>query len=246
MHNIICLDNGLFRFLKEKNYLWYSIDFDKMGKSVMILLGLAIVIAACKKLEDYNGNKVPFEKTYLKQKETMTFAIPNDVFSTSWDIPCWSIPFGQEIAFEALIPAENPNPYAHLVYDIVPSTIKMELVGVESCDLSMLKTVEVFMVDKDVNAVGDIVFYDPNNPSAIYNAKKMGEYYNAANGTNEIPENIGYTMNLLPDVNIKLDEFIHDQDFKIYMKSVIDKVFVQDTAYIKTTLDLDVILLNEE
>lgn len=216
-----------------------------MKSLLLILTSFSIVLSSCKKLEDYEGNNVSFEETNFEFTETMTFVIPNSIFSVPFDVSCVSL-LGAEIDFNSMIPAENPNPYAHLVENIIPKSIKMELVGVNECDLSMLGTVEVFMVDSAVQSANDIVYYDPLTPSAAYNAKKMGEYYNAADGTNEIPDDIGNIMYLQPDVNIQLDEFIHDEKFNVYMVTTIDRAFVEDQAVIKTTLDLDVTLSNEE
>jgi len=66
----------------------------------------------------------------------------------------------------------------------------------------------------------------------------MGTYLN-------VPDNIGNIMYLTPDPDIKLDEFIHDEDFKIYMDMELDKTFVEDIATIKTTLTLSVKLINQ-
>ena len=52
-------------------------------------------------------------------------------------------------------------------------------------------------------------------------------------------------MYLTPNPDIRLDEFIHDQDFQVYMDMTIDKTFVEDFATIKTTLGLSVKLINE-
>jgi len=211
---------------------------------LVYLFAFAVVLGSCKKLEEFEGNNVEFEKTEFEFTETMTFRIPNTVFTMPLSI-CWSIPL-TTVDFNEMVPAENPNPYAHLVKHIIPKSIKMELVGVEACDLAMLDEVQVFMVDSSVTNMGDIIFFDPNNPTAEYNAKKMGEYFNADNGTNKIPDDIGNIMYLEPDQDIELDEFIHDQKFNVYMMATIDKTFVEDYATIKTTLDLDVTLINEE
>ena len=143
---------------------------------IYTVIAFSFTLSSCKKkLEDYHGNNVTYEVTEFSTTEQMTFQIPNTVFTFPLSV-CWSIPFGQEVSFDEMVPAENPNPYADLVYDITPDTIKMELVGVEACDFSMMKTVEVYMVDKTVQSKNDIVYYDPQNPNAYYNAKKMGQY----------------------------------------------------------------------
>ena len=108
----------------------------------------------------------------------------------------------------------------------------------------MLNEVQVYMVDKDVQDKADIIIYDPNNPSMAYNAKHMGTY-NDSNGGTTVPNNIGNTMYLTPNPDIRLDEFIHDQDFQVYMDMTIDKTFVEDFATIKTTLGLSVKLINQ-
>ena len=208
-----------------------------MKYSIVLLVFVSIIFSSCKKkLEDLDGNNVEYEVTEFELEETITFSVPNTVFTVPLGI-CWDIPF-ITIPFKGMIPSSNPNPYAHLTYDIIPKSIKMELIGVSDCDFSMLRDVKVYMVDKEVQNTEDIVIYDPNSPGTPYNAKHMGTYLN-------VPDNIGNILYLTPDPDIKLDEFIHDEDFKIYMDMELDKTFVEDIATIKTTLTLSVKLINQ-
>jgi len=214
-----------------------------MKYSIVLLVLVSIIFSGCKKkLEKLNGNNVEYEVTEFELTETITFQVPNTIFTVPlnicWDIPLLTVPFKEKVA------TSNPNPYAHLVHDIIPTTIKMELIGVEGCDFAMLNEVQVYMVDKDVQDKADIIIYDPNNPSMAYNAKHMGTY-NDSNGGTTVPNNIGNTMYLTPNPDIRLDEFIHDQDFQVYMDMTIDKTFVEDFATIKTTLGLSVKLINQ-
>ena len=214
-----------------------------MEYSIVLLVFVSIIFSGCKKkLEDLNGNNVEFEVTEFELEETITFNVPNTIFTVPLAI-CWDIPL-TTVAFKEMVAASNPNPYAHLVHDIIPTTIKMELIGVSDCDFAMLDEVKAYMVDKDVQDKADIIIYDPNNPSMAYNAKHMGTY-NDSNGGTTVPNNIGNTMYLTPNPDIRLDEFIHDQDFQVYMDMTIDKTFVEDFATIKTTLGLSVKLINE-
>lgn len=115
----------------------------------------------------------------------------------------------------------------------------MELLNVEGCDFSMLDNVDIYIVDKEVVNITDIVVFDPLNPTASYNAKFLASVEN-------IPDGVGSILypNVMPDVTI--DEFIHDDDFQIYMNMKIDKTFTSEVALIKATLDLDVTLINNE
>jgi len=209
-----------------------------MKKLNILSLILIVLFASCTKEEDLDGNNIAFESTQFTLQERISLTIPNTVLSgISFITACWDIPFGAEISYEQLVPSSNPNPYAYLVKDIKPKVIKMELLNVEGCDFSMLDNVDIYIVDKEVVNMTDIVVFDPLNPTASYNAKFLASIDN-------IPDGVGSILypNVMPDVTI--DEFIHDDDFQIYMNMKIDKTFTSEVALIKATLDLDVTLIN--
>ena len=211
-----------------------------MKKLSILSLILIVFFASCTKEEDLDGNNIAFESTQFTLQERISLTIPNTVLSgISFLTACWDIPFGAEISYEQLVPSSNPNPYAYLVKDIKPKVIKMELLNVEGCDFSMLDNVDIYIVDKEVVNITDIVVFDPLNPTASYNAKFLASVEN-------IPDGVGSILypNVMPDVTI--DEFIHDDDFQIYMNMKIDKTFTSEVALIKATLDLDVTLINNE
>ncbi|MBT4775186.1 MAG: hypothetical protein HOH13_04400 [Crocinitomicaceae bacterium] len=211
-----------------------------MKKLNILSLILIVLFASCTKEEDLDGNNIAFESTQFTLQERISLTIPNTVLSgISFITACWDIPFGAEISYEQLVPSSNPNPYAYLVKDIKPKVIKMELLNVEGCDFSMLDNVDIYIVDKEVVNMTDIVVFDPLNPTASYNAKFLASIDN-------IPDGVGSILypNVMPDVTI--DEFIHDDDFQIYMNMKIDKTFTSEVALIKATLDLDVTLINNE
>ena len=211
-----------------------------MKKLKILSLILIVLFASCTKEEDLDGNNIAFESTQFTLQERISLTIPNTVLSgISFITACWDIPFGAEISYEQLVPSSNPNPYAYLVKDIKPKVIKMELLNVEGCDFSMLDNVDIYIVDKEVVNMTDIVVFDPLNPTASYNSKFLASIDN-------IPDGVGSILypNVIPDVTI--DEFIHDDDFQIYMNMKIDKTFTSEVALIKATLDLDVTLINNE
>ena len=211
-----------------------------MKKLSILSLILIVLFASCTKEEDLDGNNIAFESTQFTLQERISLTIPNTVLSgISFLTACWDIPFGAEISYEQLVPSSNPNPYAYLVKDIKPKVIKMELLNVEGCDFSMLDNVDIYIVDKEVVNITDIVVFAPLNPTASYNAKFLASVEN-------IPDGVGSILypNVMPDVTI--DEFIHDDDFQIYMNMKIDKTFTSEVALIKATLDLDVTLINNE
>lgn len=209
----------------------------RSGVKISILAVTALVfLSTCKKEEDLDGNNVSYEPTNFVLEERITLTIPNDILSAfSFITACWDLPFN--VNYEQMVPAANPNPYAHLVKDIRPREIKMELLNVEGCDFSMLDKVDIYMVDKEVADISDIMFFNPLVPTDPYNAKKIASLDN-------VPDGIGSVLYPEIDPNIKLDEFIHDQDFQIYMNMDIDKSFTSEVAMIKTTLELDVTLIN--
>jgi len=211
-----------------------------MKKLSILSLILIVLFASCTKEEDLDGNNIAFESTQFTLQERISLTIPNTVLSgISFLTACWDIPFGAEISYEQLVPSSNPNPYAYSVKAIKPKVIKMELFNVEGCDFSMLDNVDIYIVDKEVVNITDIVVFDPLNPTASYNAKFLASVEN-------IPDGVGSILypNVMPDVTI--DEFIHDDDFQIYMNMKIDKTFTSEVALIKATLDLDVTLINNE
>ena len=210
-------------------------------KRITLLLFLIIVLfTTCKKEQDLDGNNVAFETTSFILQERISLTIPNTILSgISFITACWDIPFGAQISYEQLVPSSNPNPYAYLVKDIKPKVIKMELLNVEGCDFSMLDNVDIYIVDKDVVNITDMVIYDSSNPTSSYNAKFLASVAN-------IPDGIGSVLYPTVDPDVTIDEFIHDTDFQIYMNMKIDKTFTSEVALIKATLDLDVTLINSE
>ncbi len=224
------------------------------------LLSLTLVTLGCKKdPADLNANQVPFTETNFTINEIITMNIPNTQFS--W-IPnfanCVSIPFGATTDFNAFIPTQNPNPYAHIVDNITPTKVRMELTNITDCDFNMLESVEIYLVDL-IDSCGipitsesqmvlpeDNVFYtnacgsSPHAPKPYYNAVKVGgKVINDTPGIGAIIE-----LDLNPDA--RLDQFIHAEFFQTYAKMVFDKSFTRDFAIIKSTMSLNVRLINED
>jgi len=208
-----------------------------MRKLSLLAIATLIFLGSCTKEEDLNGNNVPYQVTNFTLEEKITLTIPNDILSAfSFTTACWSLPLN--IPYEQMVPATNPNPYAHLVKDITPSSIKMELLNVQGCDFDMLDNVEVFMVDKSITDMADIIIFNPLLPLDPYNTVKIAAQYN-------IPDGSGSVLYPTVEPNVNLDQFIHDEDFNIYMIMDIDKTFTSEVALIKTTLHLDVTLIND-
>ncbi|MFT7613732.1 MAG: hypothetical protein ACI9J3_002710 [Parvicellaceae bacterium] len=208
-----------------------------MRKFSLLAIVTLIFLGSCTKEENLNGNNVPYTVTQFTLEERITLDIPNDILSAfSFTTACWGLPFN--VAYEQMVPAANPNPYAHLVKDIVPSSIKMELLNVEGCDFDMLDNVEVFMVDKTVTDMANIIVFDPLLPLNPYNAVRIASLTSIPDGSGSV---------LYPNIvaGVNLEEFIHDEDFNIYMNMDIDKTFTSENALIKTTLLLDVTLIND-
>lgn len=119
-----------------------------MRKFIILSPLVGLFFSGCtKKIEDLEGNNVPFDDTYVTISEVISLDIPNDQFSWIPNLAnCLAVPFGQTIDYEAFIPTQNPNPYAHLTEDITALNVKMELTDVPDCDFDMLQSVEVYLV----------------------------------------------------------------------------------------------------
>lgn len=216
-----------------------------MKYSIVLLVFVSIIFSSCKKkLEDLDGNNVEYEVTEFELEEKITLIIPNPDFS--W-IPtlfnCVDIPTTPILApdgvvnFESFVPTQNPNPYAHLVYDIRPKAITMELTNITDCDFGMLENVEVFLTDSSVTDASQFILQDPNNTSAPHNAVKIGELMNVSDGSNIIELDV--------NSDAVLDQFIHNNSFNTYANMNLDKAFTEEQAIIKTKLLLSVKLINE-
>jgi hypothetical protein len=232
----------------------------KLIQQFGLLFMAASTLVSCKKdITELDGNNVPFNETNFVIDEIITMNIPNTQFS--W-IPnfanCVSIPFGATTDFNAFIPTQNPNPYAHIVDNITPTKVRMELTNITDCDFNMLESVEIYLVDL-IDSCGipitnesqivlpeDNVFYtnacgsSPHAPKPYYNAVKVGgKVINDSPGIGAIIE-----LDLNPDA--RLDQFIHAEFFQTYAKMVFDKTFTRDFAIIKSTMSLSVRLINED
>ena len=210
-----------------------------MKYSIIYILIIAALFSSCKKdLEDYNGNNVDYEETQFELEEKITLIIPNSEFS--W-IPnlvnCMDISILGGVNFESFVPTQNPNPYAHLVHDIRPQTVTMELTNITDCDFGMLENVEVFLTDSSVTDASQFILQDPNNTSAPHNAVKVGELMIVNDGSNIIELDV--------NTDAVLDKFIHNQSFNTYANMNLDKAFTEEEAIIKTTLLMSVKLIND-
>lgn len=225
-------------------------------KKVWLLIPIIGLLLGCNKLEDLEGNNVTFKEKYFTIEEVISMTVPNSSFNFSGFLNCTSLPFGLSQDYNAFIPTQNPNPYAYLVDDITPLRVKMELTNIPDCDFDMLESVEIFLVDlTDTcgNVIDDeskFVFPEDNVihlgscssviPTGPYfNATKIGEFLNFSSG-------IGNTIYLDVNANAKIDQFIHAGNFQTYAKLVFDKAFTEEAAIIKTTMELNVRLINEE
>ena len=206
---------------------------------IVLLVFVSIIFSSCKKkLEDLNGNNVEYEITEFELEEKITLIIPNSEFSWITNlINCMDISLIGGVNFESFVPTQNPNPYAHLVYEIRPKAITMELTNITDCDFGMLENVEVFLTDSSVTDPSQFILQNPNNLSAPHNAVKIGELMTVADGSNII--------NLVVNQNAVLDQFIHNQSFNTYANMNLDKAFTQDEAIIKTSILMSVKLINE-
>ena len=209
-----------------------------MKKSIILLLFISVIFSACKKLEDYEGNNVPYSETPFELVEKVTLIVPNSEFS--W-IPglfnCMDISAFGGVNFEAFITTQNPNPYAHLVHDMRNTEIKMELTNVPDCDFGMLENATIYLTDFSVTSASQFILQDPNNISAPHNAVKIGELLTIPDGSSTI------FLDVNPDAVI--DQFIHAGSFNTYANLNFDKAFTEDQAIIKTTLTVGVKLIND-
>ena len=217
-----------------------------MSKYFNISIGLLfsfvlsfISLNSCKKLADFDGNNQQFELTNFEFEEVITLEIDNNLLNFQGIGNCISLPFGLTINYEAFIPTENPNPFTHLVYNVKAKSIRLELVNIPDCDFSMLEDVKVYLVKNGVTGtVNDFILQNPGNPALEHNAVKIGQYLN-------IPNGIGHTLNLDPNYNAVLDQFIYEGSFQTFMSLNFDKAFTANSAIIKATLVMDVTLINE-
>jgi hypothetical protein len=232
-----------------------------MKKSIFAYLSIGVLtFSSCKKdVEELVANNMTFEETHFTISEIITMNIPNTQFS--W-IPnfanCVTIPFGGTSNFNVFIPTQNPNPYAHIVDEITPTKVRMELTNITDCDFNMLKSVEIYLVSLidscgvAITSESQLVFPEsnvtftnscsssPHAPKPYFNAVKVGDMeINDTPGIGNIIE-----LNVNPDA--RLDKFIHAEYFQTYAKLVFDKTFTRDFAVIKTTMDLNVRLINAE
>jgi hypothetical protein len=211
--------------------------------SLILIISISTLINSCKKLDTYEGNNQDFELTNFEFEEVITLEIDNNLLDFQgvgnclplqiWPFPAFSI------NYEAFIPTENPNPYTHLVYNVRPKSVRLELVNIPDCDFGMLEDVKVYLVKNGVTGtINDFTIQNPNDPSAEHNAVKIGEYQN-------IPDGIGLVMDLTTNDNAILDQFIYDGTFQTFMSLNFDKAFTSSQAIIKATLIMDVTLINE-
>jgi hypothetical protein len=235
----------------------FIIPFKKIFmKKVWLLLPVLGLLLGCNKLEDLEGNNIPFKEKYFIIEEVISMVVPNDDFNFSGFLNCSSLPFGATQDYNAFIPTQNPNPYAYLVDDITPVKVKMELTNIPDCDFDMLESVEIFLVDlTDTcgNVIDDeakFVFKADNithqgSCSTVipvgpyYNAMKIGEFLNFSSG-------VGSVIYLDVNPEAKIDQFIHAGNFQTYAKLVFDKAFTEESAIIQTTMELNVRLINAE
>ncbi len=225
-------------------------------KKVLFILPLVGILLGCNKLEDLEGNNVEFKEKYFVIEEVISMNIPNSAFNFGGFLNCTSLPFGATQDYNAFIPTQNPNPYAHLTDNITPVRVKMELTNIPNCDFDMLESVEIFLVDLTdtcgnvIDDEADFVFPEDNvihtgSCSTVipvgpyFNANKLGEFLNFSSG-------IGDVIYLDVNPSAKLDQFIHAGNFQTYAKMVFDKAFTEESAIIKTTMELNVRLINAE
>ncbi|WP_338409176.1 hypothetical protein [uncultured Flavobacterium sp.] len=209
-----------------------------MKKFLALMLLSTVLTSSCVKLEELEGNNVEYEITEFELEEKITLIIPNSEFSWIPNlINCMDISLIGGVNFESFVPTQNPNPYAHLVYEIRPKAIIMELTNITDCDFGMLENVEVFLTDSSVTDPSQFILQDPNNLSAPHNAVKIGELMTIEDGSNII--------NLVVNQNAVLDQFIHNQSFNTYANMNLDKAFTQDEAIIKTSILMSVKLIND-
>lgn len=226
-------------------------------RKLWLIIPVGLVFFGCKKkIEDLEGNNVPFEETYVTITEVISMDIPNSAFNWGGFLNCTSIPFGGTSDYDAFIATQNPNPYAHLVDDIQALEIKMELTNIPDCDFDMLQSVEVYLVDladtcgNVINDAAQMVLPDDgviyagtcntsiHEPGPYYNAVLLGSYDNFYDGMGDI-------IYLNPNPDARMDQFIHAQNFQTYTFLVFDKAFTEESANIKTTMNLKAKLIND-
>ena len=208
-----------------------------MKKGIAIILGSILLFFACKKLDKYTGNNVPYSDTTFELNEEVTLTIPNSSFNFGGVGNCMNLGIFGPISYDAFVLTQNPNPYADLVYKITPKTIKMTLTNIPDCDFSMLKDCEIYLTDNNISDPNNMILQNPNDLSQPYNAVKIGEFLN-------IPDGIGSTMSLDVNSQARLDQFIHAGTFNTYAKLSFDKAFTKSEAIIKTEMGLQVTLIN--
>lgn len=221
-------------------------------KIVSISFLVLLSVSSCnkeKKLAKLEGNKKVYSDTPVELEETIYLKVPNTVlpFSAGGWGACQSLGILGPINYENIIEAENPNPYAHLVKNIRPLTVQMELTSVESCDFSMLDGVlDVVICNNTFTSDSTFVFRDPNNLTARYNAVRLGTYssQNGSNNAFDIPGS--RTLELVLEDDVVLDQFIRQGTFNISMKMKVDKAFTDDFAIIKTVMTLSAELDNAQ
>ena len=233
----------MVKILINFNVMPYLNILVKNSLIAFLVFTVSIPLISCKKLEDYQGNNQHFETTNFEFEEIITLEIDNNLLNFQGIGNClplqiWPLP-AFTINYEAFIPTQNPNPYTHLVYNVKPKSVKLELVNIEDCDFSMLQDVKVYLVKNGVTGtINDFIIQNPGNPSAAHNAVKIGQYQN-------IPDGIGLTMDLTTNNDAILDEFIYDGSFQTFMSLNFDKAFTASQAIIKATLLMEVTLINE-
>jgi len=196
--------------------------------SFLLICTISILTNSCKKLNDFEGNNQNFELTNFEFEEVITLEIDNNLLDFQGIGNClplqlWPLP-AFTIDYEAFIPTENPNPYTHLVYDVRPKSVKLELVNIPDCDFGMLDNVKVYLVKNSVTgSINDFIIQNPN----------------------DIPDGIGHEMELSTNNNAVLDQFVYDGSFQTFMSLSFDKAFTSSTAIIKATLLMEVTLINE-
>ncbi|MCB9196473.1 MAG: hypothetical protein H6600_02835 [Flavobacteriales bacterium] len=227
-------------------------------RKLLVIFPILILFGGCKKkLEELEGNNVPYEETYVTITEVISMDIPNSAFNWGGVFNCTTIPFGLSTDYDAFIPTQNPNPYAHLVDDIQALTVKMELTNIPNCDFDMLELVDIYLVDLvDTcgNPINDpaqlvlpedgVIYYGSCNTTVheagpYYNAVKLGSYDNFYGGIGDI-----IYLDINPDG--RMDQFIHAQNFQTFAHMVFDKAFTESSANIKTTMELKAKLINKE
>lgn len=223
-----------------------------INKLVSISVLTILLFSGCnkeKKLGKLDGNNVEYSNTPIELEETIYIKVPNTVlpFSAAGWGACQGLGIFGNVSYENIIETENPNPYAHLVRNIRPIEIEMELTSVESCDFSMLdETLELVICNHNFTEDSTFNFRDPNNDKAYYNAVKLGSYSNQSGSNNAFDNSGSTTLKLVLEEDVLLDQFIAQGLFNIHMKMKVDKAFTDDFAIIKTVMKLKAELDNEE